>query len=309
MNFTENSSIPLLIHREMSQSRVSGSIDLVLTPQFYTMKKEALPVKYAYQAKRIAHSFFDGLIEDSEKYEYFVYKEENNWIFIAYDPEEILSFLRLKNVPLEKVRKIFFAQQIVSQIHQPIALGEQNALTVINGIATIVPLVVLEESVAFDPSTLVLPKKGIRLDTGSISVISRKYLWMLSGIFLLFGILWSIEGGRYKKDNNTLQTKMQQFYTSYPSLRNKYTRESIAGKYRKIDKEERQKRYIIGKLAGLLFKGVTLNEFKMDQKKFKATLSTSGKAVRQRLEVLLKSAGFTKSSLSSGNTIVIEGRL
>ena len=294
----------------MEPVSVDGSVYLILTPQFYTMRKESIPVRYTYQAKKIAHSFFDGLLEDHEKkYEYFVYKEADSWIFIAYDPEEIISFLRAKGFPLEKVKKVFFAQQVASQIKAPVRLGKQNALTVIDQTATLVPASVLNTEESFRSEMLQLPKKGILLDTGAISIISRKQMVVLSGIFLLFGMLWLVEGWRYGKDNGMLQEKMAQLYEKYPSLQNSYTRENIASKYRKIDTAERKKREIIGKVAGVLFRGVTLNRFEFDNNRFKATFTTSGKSAARRLDGLLKSAGFANRRMLQGNMIMIEGRL
>jgi hypothetical protein len=293
----------------MKPVNTEGSIDLILTPQFYTLRREMLPVKYAYQAKKIAPSLFDGLIEGSEKYEYFVYREGDAWVFIAYDPEEIITFLREKGIPLEKVKRVCFAQQVASQLSMPIKLGEQSVLTVINDTVTVAPLSAVKESVAFDPKRLQVPKKGVHLDAGSSSVISKKQMLILSAIVLMFGLLWLIEGVRYNKDNSLLQNKIAKFYAENPSLQSSYTRESVAGKYRKIDTVERKKRYIVGKIAGLLFKGVTLEMFDMNSKGYKAMFSTTDGNVAKRLKALLKSAGFTESPLSSGDKIVIEGRL
>jgi hypothetical protein len=288
---------------------ITGNVDLILTPQFYTLRREALPVKYAYQAKRIAPSLFDGLIEESERYEYFVYREGDVWVFIAYDPEEIVTFLRMKKIPLERVRKVCFAQQIASQLHTPLVLGEQSVLSVINDTVTVVPVSAVKESMPFDPKALQVPKKGIHLDMGNSAIISKKQMWILSGIVLLFGLLWLVEGIRYNKDNGSLQSRIEKLYTAYPSLQSSYTRESVAGKYRKIDTVERKKRYIVGKIAGVLFKGVTIETFTMDNKGYKVVFSVKDSSAAKRLKSLLKSVGLVQSPLSSGEKIVIEGSL
>ena len=56
----------------MKEHSLSHSVNIMLTPQFYTLKKEKLPVRYLYQAKKIAPSLFDGLVEDIQKYDYLV---------------------------------------------------------------------------------------------------------------------------------------------------------------------------------------------------------------------------------------------
>jgi len=81
------------------------TVNVMVTPQFYTLKKEALPVKYAYQAKKIAPSLFDGLLEEDGNYEYMVSKEEEDWVFIAYDIKKITDFLALKGIKTNSKRK------------------------------------------------------------------------------------------------------------------------------------------------------------------------------------------------------------
>ena len=96
MNFMGNNKELLLVHTSMKQVTLSHAVNIMLTPQFYTLKKEALPVRYTYQAKRIAPSLFDGLLEEGKHYEYMVWREGEEWIFLAYDLEMIAAFLETK---------------------------------------------------------------------------------------------------------------------------------------------------------------------------------------------------------------------
>ncbi len=66
----------LLVHAGMQRQFLSHDVNVMLTPQYYTLKREELPVKYLYQAKKIAPSLFDGLLEEVGEYDYMVYKEK-----------------------------------------------------------------------------------------------------------------------------------------------------------------------------------------------------------------------------------------
>ena len=46
-----NSKTLILAHSAMDEVTLSYDVNVMLTPQFYTLKKEPLPVQYAYQAK------------------------------------------------------------------------------------------------------------------------------------------------------------------------------------------------------------------------------------------------------------------
>jgi len=309
LNFTGNSNRLLLVHRRMEPVSADISVDIMLTPQFYTVKKEALPVRYAFQAKRIAPSLFDGLVEDLSAHDYFVYQEGEEWIFIAYNVQEIHAFLRTKGLAPEKIGKIFFAQQIAAQLKNPLAIDEENALTVLEGTVVIVPRSALPDSMFMKTEEIILPKKGIRLEAGSSSILNWKQTVVISLIFILLGSIWFVEGWRYSKTNRMLETQRETLYADHPSLQNAYTRDNIVQKYRKIDEKERQKRNIIGKVAGLVFKGVTLTHFDMDTKHFKAILVAKDSKVLKRLKDLVKRTGFKNSSSDESKEIIVEGTL
>ena len=309
MNFTGNSNTLILVHRQMKPVTTDNTVDILLTPQFYTVKKETLPVKYAFQAKRIAPSLFDGLVENLHAHDYFVYKEGDQWVFIAYSIEDINQFLRSKGLEPGKIGKIFFAQQVASQIERPILLDETSALTVLEGTVVIVPRSVLPDDTFMNTEQISLPKKGIQLESDSTSLLTRKQTIVVSLIFVLLGTIWIAEGWRYKKTNRLLEEKREALYRDYPSLQSAYTRDNIVQKYRTIDTQERKKRNVVGKVAGLIFKGVTLTEFDMDQKHFKAVFRAKDEKVAKRLKTLIKRAGFKSSGSERSKEITVEGTL
>jgi hypothetical protein len=294
-----------MVHRHMDSVSVDTSVDIVLTPQFYTMKREALPVKYAFQAKKIAPSLFDGLVEPLHDHKYFVYKEGDAWIFIAYDPEEIARFLQKKSVTPEKTGRLFFAQQISDQLHAPIVLDDKNALALLEKTVVVVPRAALPQGSVMAADDITPPSKGVNIESSTASIFSRKQAIAASVILVMLGAIWLAEGWRYGKSNAVLEKKQAAFYEKYPALQSAYTRESIAEKYRTIDKAERKKRNIVGKVAGMIFKGVTLTRFEMDTKHFKASFVTKDSKVEKRLKALAGKAGFT--SVVKGKEIIVKG--
>jgi hypothetical protein len=303
----ENSNL-LLVYRSMQTVHPSSSIDIVVTPQFYTLKRETIPVKYAYQAKRIAPSLFEGLIDGDEKKDYFVYREGEEWVFIAYNTAEILAFLKEKGVV--QIGRVFFAQQLASQLEGALRLGDKEALVNIGGTITVVPVAGLDE-VPFVPLTRrLLPHKGIRFSGGGGGgfLLEDMQAYLLAALFVLFGILWFIEGAGYGKVKDTLQAERDAYYTKYPMMQSRYTRENILQKYRKIDREERKKRDLVAKIAGVLSKKVTLVSFSMDKKQYRATLHVSDrtllKSVKQRLNQSgLKTIKVTGKEITIGGTV------
>jgi hypothetical protein len=307
----ENSKELLLVHRTMNAVTLSEPVNIMLTPQFYTLKKESLPVQYAYQAKKLAHSLFDGLLDVEGSYDFLVYKEDEHWVFIAYDVEMIIAFLKTKGFNQGDVSKIFFAQQSAEKFTSTYSLSEKEALVVIDETVVMVP------SIALDPQTVsslrfdrnFTPSKGVSLEDVTASVFTIKQTVFFSLIFMVFAVMYFIEGVRYGGESQSTEQELQTLYSEHPSLQSTYTRAGIVNKYRDIDKIERAKRDAVKKLSGMIFKGVTLTALYVDHKKVKVNFSCSNKNVAQRVEVLGEKAQFKVSKIKGSFDLYMEGTL
>ncbi len=301
----------LLVHKNMDRVTLNESVNILLTPQFYTLKKEALPVKYAYQAKKIAASLFDGLLEEGGRYEYVVTKEEETWSFIAYDLEKITDFLESKNIYAGNVSKIFFAQEALESFTAPLALNEKEALVVLDDTVVLVPSMALGEDEV--PSLLLnssfTPKGGVALQGSSSSVLTQKQALSFAAVFMLFAGMFVAEGLRYGGDSEAGEEELQGLYESYPSLQSSYARQGIVDKYRKIDKDERKKRDAVKAFSGMIFKGVTLTSLHVDEKGFKSQFSCATTEVAKRVKELAKKAQYNTTKVKDSTDLRIEGTL
>ncbi len=300
----------LLVHTDMEHLSLSHSVNIMLTPQFYTLKKEPLPVKYHYQAKKIAPSLFNGLVEMGRDYEYLVFKEEDNWVFIAYDLDKITQFLTEKGIKPEQVSKLFFAQQSLSSFGDPVFLGTKEALVVLDDTVVVVP----QSAIGKDVNPLSVdvgftPKTGIALQGIYGSSVSIRQTIVLATVFIIFAGMFFVEGWRYSNNTKVGAEEMQQLLDEYPSLQSKLQRENIAVKYRTIDVAERKKRELIKSLSGMIFKGVTLTSFRLTEKRFKVEFSCSNAKVNKRLTELAKKAKLTVLKIAGSNDVKIEGTL
>lgn len=301
----------ILVHTSMKPVTLSHAVNVMLTPQFYTLKKEVLPLNYAYQAKRIAPSLFEGLVEEGREYEYMVWKEEEAWVFLAYDLEMITAFLERKGFALENVSKIFFTQQAVDLFDKPLLLGENEALVSLDDMIVLVPRGALGEdeghSLVFDNSFT--PKKGVMLHDAYGSVLSLKQASTLAAIFTLFAIMFFVEGSRYSDNAQAGEAQMQELLEAYPSLQSKYTRDSIVTKYKTIDTAERKKRETIKMVSEMIFKGVTLTLLELDEKSFSVQFSCKDAQVANRVKALAKKNNLNTSAIAGSNDLKIEGTL
>jgi len=294
----------------MGNMKLKERINIMVTPQFYTLKKEVLPVKYAYQAKRIAPSLFEGLLEEDASYEYMVFKEEDIWTFIAYDIEKITDFLISKGIDKTMVSKLFFAEQSKEMITSPLPLGEKEALVLLDGSVVVIPQSALskEEEPFLSFGKQFTPKKGISLQGEIGSVLNKKQAYVFAALFLLFAGLFIAEGSRYS-DGKLGESELQTLYASYPSLQSSYTREGVVKKYRDLDDKERKKRDSIKNLSSVIFKGVTLTSLHIDDKNFKAMYVCVSAQVSKKLQELAKKFHYSIKPVKKSFNVEIEGTI
>lgn len=311
MNFTGNSKALILVHRSMEEVKVNENVNVMLTPEFYTLKKEPLPVQYAYQAKRIVPSLFEGLLDESKHYDYMVWKEDEQWVCIAYDLEMITVFLEQKGFNLEHIAKLFFAQQSAALFVAPLLLDTDKALLSLEDDIAVIPQNVLGDEIStplvFDNSFT--PKKGVTLQSVYGSILSVKQTAILASIFISLCVIFLIEGSRYSENSKAIEAQMEELLEAYPSLSSQYTRESIVSKYKTIDTVERKKREIIKDVSGMIFKGVSLNSFEMDEKRFSAEFVCKDVQVLNRVKALAKQKRFKTGNASGTYSLKIEGVL
>jgi len=303
-----NSKELILVYKGMPKVSLEDRFSIVLTPQNYILKKEKLPIKQEYQSKKIVSSIFDNFIENKDEYSFFVYKEEEEWIFIAYKQQEVMDLLEEAGIPSSNVDEIFFAQQMVSSISKPISLGDDSAMAVINGIATIVPKSILPKDTVYENILEdTVPKKSVPLSSES-SFVTKKTAIILSITFSIFAILFIMEGIRYTKSSQQKSDKVQEIIQLYPSLQSSYKRESILSKYSRIDKEQRSKRELIKKLSKLINQKVKIEKFYVKRNQYMVILSTPNQNILRDIKQKVESNKMKVSDISS-NKLTIKGHL
>jgi hypothetical protein len=284
--------------------------NIMLTPQFYTLKREELPVQYQYQAKRLAPSVMENLLSEGKTYEYYVFKEEDEWVFIAYNPEEISEFLQSKGIGVEQVSKLFFAQQAAEMFFNPVLLNDNEALVAEQGTVVMVPKVLMQEETGYQRfDETFAPKNGVSFGAGISSVIGRKETWMLSSIFVLFALMFFAEGLRYKQVVADMQETVVALLADHPALQSQYARENIAKKYHKIDQDERHKREILKDLSHLVLPGVAVESLMMDNKHFLTELKCPDEKTVARVKALAEGKQYKVSRSGGENVVKVEGTL
>ncbi|SFV57213.1 hypothetical protein MNB_SV-6-701 [hydrothermal vent metagenome] len=300
----------MLIHDDMDQIDKGRSIDIMLPPQFYTMRRQEINIKYLYQAKRLAPSILENLLSDEVEYDYFVFRDGESWVFVAYSRAEINEFLKSKGIEATQVSKLYFIQQSESKFVSAISLNDTEALGVLNDIVTVIPKTLLSYDTRYQLfDETFRPDRGVSYGASADSVLTQKDSVVLASIFTLFSIMFLIEGIRYGEVVKDMDEEKSILFKEYPALQSQYARENIIKKYHKIDKEERKKREILKDLSHLILPGVEVDSLLMEEGQLFVVFKTPDKNTLLRVEALAKAKSYKSSRVGRENMIKVESKL
>ena len=280
---TNNSRKLILLHHNSKPKYINEVVDIMLSPSLYTLKKEPLEIKYKRQAKALAPSVLDELLDDGE-YEYDVFRDiAGVWIFIAYNKSKIIELLDGFDV-----NRVYFAQQSFELFKHPISLNSNQALGLVDNIVTVIPKVAFGEGQRFlsIDNSFTPNSGGFKLSKSSNDFIDIKSSIILSIIFTLFAISFGVEG--YQYSSNLSNQSTNELLEDYPSLQSKYSRDSILSKYNKIDRNERKKREFLKSISSIVKYGAKLQTLLITDKSIVVTMSIKDKSIYSDLPKSIK---------------------
>jgi len=280
--------------------------DLLLTPQLYLLKRENLPVRFVFEARRIAPALMEELGADSS-WAFEVFREGEMWTVIAYHPATVMEVLARAGVPPGRIGRIYFAQQFREQLSKPLLLSDREAMMTMDATVTMVPtsLAVNPTEKWTDPGSLRKPAKGF-IFRGRESrkwLGGREFLWIGLILFLL-GAVWIAEGIRYRSAISALEARLKAAAGNDPTLVSRITRKNIHDHYVTIDRRQRQIRETMRNIGQLISKDSKLSRLKIDSKGYEASID----AKKNRLRTLKKLAD--SSALPArieGETLKVKG--
>ena len=300
LNLLGKTNKRVLVHKEMQDINTIDSVDIVLTPQFYTFLREELGVKFSYQAKQIAPSLFDDYLDKEEEYQFHVYRCKEDWCFFAYSVDEIISFLETKGLKAHQINKIFFAQELASHIENAIELSPNSAMHSIDDTVTLLPKRLISSDYEYshlDIDSLSL-KNGIALGSSYNSIVPLKETIIITSLLVILGVIFFIEGGRYSGSMENLVSKKDKLLEKNSKLSSNRVRKSILEKYVPIDRDERAKRDSMREISKLLFSESRLKELIIEDKKISAKIKVKNSNVIKQIEKQNKSFKLKKEKNS-----------
>ena len=190
--FLKSNKVIGLIDKHTGKIKVVDKINIVLTPSYYWMKRAFLEVQFSSAALKYAPSIFEGMLPEGN-YAYYVVKSKKEYIFFAYDPDEIISSLKKKGIQASQIAGIYFAQNEMGEITAPIQCNKDDAIVVHNDTVLQVKKYLVDESSLKRSLEDIkqLSKHKITLHKSSITHSVKELtplIVVLSALIVLYGV-------------------------------------------------------------------------------------------------------------------------
>jgi len=235
-----------------SSFKLDKSVNIILSPSLYWVKKVALPVKSVREVKPLLESLFEENLPDGV-YSYDVYKQDDEFVIFAYEDKVILNILHEKGISSAQINKVYLAQSELFKQESAKKISEDTILLVEDGIVVVLPSTFASFDEVLDVHDIKLSKNSIRLKQFS-HLVNEKSLYTIAFIFFALIALVSTEYFITLKKNNISQTQRDALFIKNGLKPTMLQNRSMLKTYEKIYKSQTQLRQYMADLLSLHLK-------------------------------------------------------
>ena len=236
----------LFLDPDLELQPKGGKAAVILSPALYWVRGFDLPLQNEKEAKKLLPTLFEDFLPDGE-FRYFGYFQNGRYIGFAFEEEKIRTLLAQKGVELANVETFHFAQSELDKEALPAKLDDKWMLADVEGIVVKLPLLDPAKVKPLELTTKKLSPKTVKIERYATPV-ATKTLYMLSTVFLLFGVLYGLQWFRIEQETVHLQKRSDEIFKKYALMPTMTQNKSILKKYETIDAKQKKIRKIIAAL-------------------------------------------------------------
>ena len=218
---------------------INDTVNIVLSPSLYWVKKVSLPLKYVREVKPLVPSLFEEILPDG-RYSYFLYKKEDYFYIFAYEDKVIIDTLKEKGINATQVNKVYFAQGEFQNIGRPMRIDTNQSILIKDDLVILLPSFLGKTEEVLDVSTLALSKNSINLNQFG-HIVNNKSLYSLMGILTLLIFIVSIEYFIVQAKIQDLGSLREELFTQNSMKSTMFENQSILKEYTLL--HERQMKF------------------------------------------------------------------
>jgi len=225
---------------------ISKKIDIIISPEFYWVRKFEIPVKTETQARHVLPTLFEDIIDDISILTYQVIKlEENIFLCFAYENKEIYEAIKKLDIPITQINSLYFAQNECKSF-KSFEADSSKFMYTSEGILIKVPNNLLENTLnlekVIDSIKLSSHKLQIKLYN---DVIGTKFYYSLFTIFAILILMNFFKYFSYSNEISSLEETIKKVKQVNKLPSSMIQTNSILNSYDKKISNENKKREAI----------------------------------------------------------------
>ena len=217
---------------------LEGSVNVILSPTMYWVKRVTLPVKYLREVKSLIPSLFEENLPEG-KYSYSAYKDGDSFLIFAYNDKEVLDLLAEKGVTSANLGSVYLAQSEFDTIEASVKIGDNSVLSLQNGVVVKLPAVLAPDAVALNLEEHTFSKETIHL-TRFNQIADKKSQMVFASILGFLIVMFSTEWLITSSKVSTIIAKQGEVYSDHNLPATSFQNEAIHAKLNTVF--ERQSR-------------------------------------------------------------------
>lgn len=200
----------IFLDKDSPEFSVDGSVNVILSPTLYWVKKVSLPVTYLREVKPLLPSLFEDNLPEGN-YSYHTYKKDDFFYIFAYEDKVILDLLKVKGINLAQLNRVHFAQSELDEIDTPLKIGGEKSIYLKDGLVLVLPDMGFDTQENLNLENIQPSKHYIVLEQFA-HIVNNKTLYTFMGVLAVFITLVFMEYFLvHQKTQKALEAKEELF--------------------------------------------------------------------------------------------------
>ena len=161
MNFNKKYKT-IILDASTPRVKKSKTVNIILSPSLYWVKKLLLPVQKTSEVKKLLKSIFEETLPEGH-YSYSVYQDGDHFFAFAYDDKLIIDLLEQKGIKVSNVAGVYFAQKELSFIDTATKISDTQSILLKGDILILLPNAWVAEDGNFNIDNIKLSDHRITL--------------------------------------------------------------------------------------------------------------------------------------------------
>ncbi len=246
-----NKNKTIFLDADSKSLHVDEKINIILSPSLYWVKKITLPLQSVREVKKLLPSIFEDTLPDGD-YSYTAYKakEASEFFIFAYEDKKILDLIDSKNININNVASIHFAQSEYLDEDVAMKVNETQSIYIKDDIVILVPCCWIEEKGPLDISNITLSSHKVNIQQfGHIIDIKNLYALGIT-LMVLIVLIFSEYFITLSKAQNILESK-DELFVKYNLKSTMMQNKSMLKKYKTIHTKQTKLRKSMSEILSM----------------------------------------------------------